>query len=90
MKKINFDLSKTKEIIKKQEDKDKKLRQEFKKIINELFPDIKKPLQYVKDFYSKNEKLYILTTNKSFSNELLLVKETIIDQIKGVKDLVIK
>jgi len=92
MDKIRDRLKNIKQSILRQAGEDKELRKVVKNAINEIFINTKNPLQYVKEFYFKKEKLYITTTNKSFANELLLKKERLVQNfIKlKIKEVIIK
>ncbi len=89
-------LSKKINILKKnivsKEEEDKKRRGKIKSVLEEIFKDIKIPMKYIRDFYFRGSKLFIVTSNKSFASEIFLRKSELLELFKelGIKDLIVK
>ncbi len=74
-------------------EEDKKTRTEVKKALEEIFDDPKIPDTCLRDFYLKSNNLIIVTTNKSFANELFIRKEELLKKLTKtmpVKEIIIK
>jgi chaperonin cofactor prefoldin len=78
-----------------QSEESKKLNEQFKRIVSEVFNDQKTPEKYIRDFYLRSGNLVVFTKNKTFANELFLRKESILASLskednKEISDLIIK
>lgn len=91
---LSLKIKQLKKTIAEKEDRDKALRQKVRVAIEVAFNGKKIPASFLRDFYLQNKKLIIITTNKSFSNELLFKKEFILNKVReievGITDILIK
>ncbi|MEX1064093.1 MAG: hypothetical protein WED06_02030 [Candidatus Paceibacterota bacterium] len=94
MEDLKRKLTQLKRVIASKEEEDKKLRTELKEIIEKLFDQVKTPMEFIRGFYLQGDRLVINTNNKSFANELFLVKNQLLEGLWDrkfvVKELVIK
>lgn len=72
MKDITSKLAVLKSKITTKEKEDDRFRTQFKQTISDLFPRHKNPMDYIRDFYVRDNKLIIQTKNKAFAQELFL------------------
>ncbi|MDP3954151.1 MAG: hypothetical protein Q8Q06_01890 [bacterium] len=94
IKDLKDKLNKIRETLKDRETKDKKARNAFKNVLTDLFPESKNPLRYVKDFYFQKDKIYIISANKVFANELFNKKTELLSEMSKaetrIKEVIIK
>jgi hypothetical protein len=84
-----------KKILNEQSEESKKLNEQFKRIVSEVFNDQKTPEKYIRDFYLKSGNLVVYTKNKTFANELFLRKEVVLAGLREennekISDMIIK
>ena len=92
MKELSQQLKSLKDKFLKKGQEDQGLRQDFKKALIVIFPEIENPLEFIKDFYYKQSILVIRTRNKSFANELFIRKNDLLLKLNKsniIKDIVI-
>lgn len=92
MEEIRKKLESLKKKLQKNEKEDKDFREQFQKVITELFPRLQNPMKYIKDFFVRKNQLVVETTNKSFANELFLKREQLSESLKSsrFKEIYIK
>jgi hypothetical protein len=91
---LRVKLEQLKKTLTEKENKDKALRKEIRAAIETAFSGKEIPPSFLRDFYLRHKKLTIVTSNKTFANELFFKKELILEKVreveKTVEDILIK